>query len=236
MTPAGEHIACQLCKARSASIFNDLKPAELQALDAIKQCQFFKKGEFLFHEGAYPRGLYCVQSGKLKVTQTGMDGREQIVHLVNDGDMMGYRALLGDDLFSCSAVAMEDSHVCFVPKASFYTMVENNSKLALKIAQLLSADLREAERKITHTAQRPVKDRLAEALLDLKRNYGYAEDALTINVSITREDLANLAGTTRETATRLLYDFQEQQLIRLNGKKISLLDEPQLIRIANSTH
>ncbi|MCF8293233.1 MAG: Crp/Fnr family transcriptional regulator [Chitinophagaceae bacterium] len=227
-----EHIGCNACKSRMDSIFNELSQDEIGKLDQIKHCQFYKKGEILFHEGAYPRGLYCVQSGKIKITQTGVDGKEQIVHLIHDGDVMGHRAILSEDTYSGTAVAMEDSHVCFIPKAPFYSMAETSSKLALKIAHMLSNELREAEQKITHTAQRPVRDRIAQCLLILKKNYGVEPDGATINMIIKREDLANLAGTTRESATRLLYDLQEQKIIELVGKKIKIIDEQKLIGIA----
>lgn len=227
-----EHIGCNACKSRMDSIFNELSQDEIGKLDQIKHCQFYKKGEILFHEGAYPRGLYCVQSGKIKITQTGVDGKEQIVHLIHDGDVMGHRAILSEDTYSGTAVAMEDSHVCFIPKAPFYSMAETSSKLALKIAHMLSNELREAEQKITHTAQRPVRDRIAQCLLILKKNYGVEPDGATINMIIKREDLANLASTTRESATRLLYDLQEQKIIELVGKKIKIIDEQKLIGIA----
>ena len=101
---------------------------------------------------------------------------------------------------------------------------------------LLSDELKEAERKITNTAQLPVKNRIAQSLLSLKKNYGVEGDNKTINVSIKREELANLAGTTRETATRLLYELQEQNLIELVGKKIKILDEKLLNSLSNAGH
>lgn len=230
-----ENQSCSKCQSRLGSIFKDLGPEALEQLNVMKQCQFYKKGEALFQEGAHPRGLFCVQSGKIKVAQSGSDGKEQIVHLIHDGNTMGHRAIFGDDIFSCSAVAMEDSHVCFIPKNPFYKMVESNSKLAINIAQLLSNELKDAERKITNTAQRPMKDRVAEALLILKKNYGFEEDLQTLNIKIKREELANIAGTTRETVTRILYEFQEQNILFLIGKKIKILNEELLLEIAHIT-
>lgn len=230
------HLNCMACKARINSIFKELTGDDLAQLDQNKSCRQYHKGELIFNEGAYPRGLFCVQSGKIKLSQIGADGKEQIVHLANDGDVMGYRAILGEDTYSCSAMALEDSKVCFIPKTHFNKLVENNSKLTLQIVHLLSDELKEAERKITNTAQQPVKNRLAQALLSLKDNYGMESDKLTINVSIKREELANLAGTTRETATRLLYELQEQKLIELVGKKIKILNEKHLLELAHSAH
>lgn len=231
-----KHIDCSTCAARINSIFKELKNEDLLQLAENKSCKHYHKGELIFNEGAYPRGLFCVQSGKVKLSQMGTDGKEQIVHLANDGDIMGYRAILGEDTYSCSAMALEDSKVCFIPKTQFNELLENNSKLTLQIVHLLSDELKEAERKITHTAQQPVKNRLALSLISLIQNYGYEEDNITLNVSIKREELANLVGTTRETATRLLYDLQAQKIIELSGKKIKIIDEVQLTILAHSGH
>lgn len=231
-----KHSDCRACAARINSIFKELKDEELQRLEENKSCNHYHKGEVIFNEGAYPRGLFCVQSGKVKLSQMGADGKEQIVHLANDGDIMGYRAILGEDTYSCSAMALEDSKVCFIPKAQFNELIENNSKLTLQIVHLLSDELKEAERKITNTAQQPVKNRIAQSLISLIKNYGFEQDNITINVSIKREELANLAGTTRETATRLLYEMQEQKLIELVGKKIRILNQVLLKNLANSVH
>ncbi|MBX7242041.1 MAG: Crp/Fnr family transcriptional regulator, partial [Bacteroidia bacterium] len=175
-----------------------------------------------------PKGLFCVKSGKIKLSQLGTDGREQIVHLVHDGDAMGYRAILGNDVYSCTATAMEDSSVCFIPATDFMNLLETQPKLLLKISRLLAEKLRESEYKITQMAHQPVRDRLIHVIFSLIENYGFKEDNSTINLIIKREDLANLAGTTRETATRMLYELREQKIIALNGKYIRILNLKQL--------
>lgn len=223
-----DNIKCSTCKSRLNSIFAELNPDTIQKIEEIKSCQQFQKGDVVFQEGTYPRGLFCVHSGKIKVVQNGSDGKEQILHLINDGDVMAHRAIFGEDTFSCSAIAMEESQVCFIPRKPFYDMVETNAKLALKFAHLLADELKEAETKITHTAQKPVRNRIAEALLILKDNYGFEVDGKTLAVAIKREELANLAGTTRETATRFLYEFQRIGLLEIDGKKIKILQEAKL--------
>ncbi len=231
-----EHINCANCNARCTSIFKNLTAEELVSISNATTSLSYKKGAIIFQEGAYPRGLYCIQSGKIKVIQTGVDGKEQIVHLAHDGNVMGYRAILGEDTYSCSALALEDSNVCFIPKDYFNHLVEHNGRLTLQIVHLLSDELRDAERRITHTAQQPVKNRLIQSLLSLKQKYGMESDNITINVTIKREELANLAGTSRETATRVLYELQEHKLIELVGKKIKIKNEPLLIELAHLGH
>lgn len=217
--------ACQNCHARKLSIFSEMGLPELHDLGVAKECRHYRRGDVLFQEGAKPLGLFCVHSGKIKVFQLGPDGREQIVHLVHDGDVMGYRAILGEDVYSCSAAAMEDSQICFIPRHDFLQLLERYPKLLLRLTRLLADKLKESEHKITQMAQQPVKDRLIQVLFSLIDNYGFLTDGRTINLFIKREDIANLAGTTRETATRLLYDLQAQNAIQLEGKYIQVLDE-----------
>ncbi len=227
------HPNCVNCDVRYKSIFCDLNAEEAAILNSYKNTIVFKKGQSVFMEGAYPRGLYCVNSGKIKITQIGIDGKEQIVHLAKDADVMGYRAILSGDKYSCSAVAMVDSSLCFIPKDVFYSLVERNSKVALQVIHLFSKELRVAENKITNIAQRPVKERVAQGLLLLKECYGCEKDGCTVNIVITREEIANISGTTRETAIRALFELKEEKIIELNGKKIKILKQGALLKAAN---
>jgi len=227
------HTSCLQCNSRMRSIFNESGSIDLEKIDSLKTCQSFKKGETIFGEGAYPHGLYCVNVGKVKVTQTGVDGREHIVHLCKDGDIMGYRAVLSGDKYSCSAVALENSSVCFIPTRVFVEMVEKDPKLAFKLIHLLSNELKIAERGITDIAQKSVKERLAQGLLLLKESYGFEPDNETINIVMTREDIANIVGTARETVIRLLFELEREGILLLEGKKIKIADQPKLLRLAN---
>jgi CRP/FNR family transcriptional regulator, polysaccharide utilization system transcription regulator len=219
---------CNVCPVRRESILHGLDIDTLAGLDLAKQCTVYKKGEILFIEGHPARGLFCIKSGKIKMSRMGVEGREQIIDLIRDGDAIGYRAILDDDIYSCTAVALEDSQVCFIPRTSFYQLLENNGQLALRIAHLLAEELKEADRKLTTIVQQPVRDRITQSILLLKKNYGLEEDGSTINVVISREDMAKLAGTTRETATRMLYELQRMGVIMLIAKKIKILDEQML--------
>lgn len=205
----------------------------MQRLSAVTRCVVLKKGESVFLEGSYPRGLYYVDKGKIKVTQIGADGKEQIVYLAKDTDVMGYRAILSGDHYSCSAVTMEDSSLYFIPKDVFFSLIETNSKFALQVFHLFSKELKEAEKKITSIAQKPVKERIAQSLLLLTESYGFEKDGCTMAIVITREEIANISGSTRETVIRTLIEFQKNKLIALSGKKIRILHPDALRKAAN---
>ena len=193
----------------------------------------FRKGETIFHEGGHGFGIYCVNSGKIKLSITGEEGKEQIVRMAKTGDVLGYRAVISNERYGATAVALEDSNICFIPKEQFLQSIKNDGNLGFETMKLLSHQLREAEQKLTHLAQKPVRERLAESLLFLKETYGYESDGQCISVQLSREDIANLVGTATETAIRILSEMNRDKIIDLNGKRISILNEKELSRIAN---
>ncbi|MFA7272488.1 MAG: Crp/Fnr family transcriptional regulator [Crocinitomicaceae bacterium] len=227
-----ENTACLTCKARSKSIFSSCSFEVLANLDEMKTCQVYQKGEELFQMGHHPKGIFCVISGKIKVYQKGFDGKEQIVHLISAGNIMGHRALFGDDTYSCSAIALEECKVCFLPKSKFYDMISKDGKLTFKIAQLLAHELKEAEEIITSTAQQPVMERVAKMLIVLQKQYGFLADEATLNIEMKRDDFANMVGSTRETVTRYLYKLKKDGLIDIIGKKIKILDYNKLTTLS----
>lgn len=205
----------------------------MEEIQAEKTCSPYKKGEYIFKEGTRPFGVFCVNRGKIKLIKTGDDGKEQIIRLVKPGDPLGYRSLLSGDKYNASAVALEDSGVCFVPKELFLGILQKDSVLSFEMMKLLSDDLKKAEMQLTHLAQKPVRERVAEAILFIKETYGFEEDEQTIAASFSREDIANIVGTATETAIRLLSEFNKEKIIKLSGKKIIILDLPKLIKTAN---
>jgi len=213
---------CLECGSRKLSIFSKCSPSTLQKVSSIKQGYTIKKGEDLFHEGKHPRGLFCVQNGKLKVSQIGKEGKEQIVHLIKNGDPMGHRALFDDEIYSCSAIAIDKSQLCFIPKSSFFNLLAEDHSLHTEVTRLLSRELKEAEQNITNTGQLSVEIRLINTLIKLCKSFGFEEDQITINVKMSRSDLANLVGTSRETVTRKLYQLEKKKLIRLHRKNIQI--------------
>lgn len=224
---------CTNCAKRFTNFFCSPSNDSIEDVNAEKICSPYKKGEYIFKEGTRPHGVFCVNHGKIKLSKLGDDGKEQIIRLVKPGDPLGYKDLLSDDKYNASAVALEDSGVCFIPRELFLSIIKKDNMLALEIMKLLSDDLKKAELQITHLAQKPVRERMAEAILFIKETYGYEEDGKTINAAFSREDIANLVGTATETTIRLLSEFNKENVIHLHGKKIEILDIKKLIKISN---
>jgi CRP/FNR family transcriptional regulator len=208
-------------------------PEFMEAINDQKIRNTYKKGQTIFNEGSYPFGVYCIGSGKIKLSHLGDDGKEQIVRLLKGGDIVGYRALLSGERFSASAVALEETSVCFIPKDLFIKIVKNDAKFSYEMMKLLSNELHQAEVKLIHLAQKPVRERLAEMLLFIKRVYGYERDGITLNVRLSREEIANLVGTATESTIRLLSEFKRDGMVELEGKKIKITNSAELLKTAN---
>ena len=164
----------------------------------------------------------------------GKDGKEQIIRFSKDGDILGYRSLLSNEPYHATATAMEDSYICTISKEKFLTVIEDNPKLSFKVIQLLSKDLKGAEQHLIDVAQKSVKERIAESLLLLQTTFGYLADNRTINIQMSRSEIADMAGTTTESTIRTLAQLNEKNIIELNGKNIVINDMKELIKCSNS--
>jgi CRP/FNR family transcriptional regulator len=225
--------SCEDCTARPESAFSDLHNGELQRFSQAKSCNRYQDGQVIFREGKYPSGLYCVHYGKIKLTRTGIEGKEHIVRFAKAGDVLGYKALLTNQPFSATATALDDSVVCYVPRDLFFDTIQRNPRLALRMMSILAHELNAAEERILELAQKSVRERLAETLLVLQETFGTEADGATINVNLTREEIAGIVGTATESVIRMLAEFKRSNMIELRGRKIAILQHKALVREAH---
>lgn len=226
---------CENCYSCKDSVFSVLSKKELEELNKHKSYHFYRKGFFVFYEGNEPDGLYCIYDGNVKVSKIGEDGREQIVRLAKPGNFLGYRSLLCNDKYNASAIALEDTHICFFPKEYYMELIASRPNIAEQTIRLLTSDLRFAENMMMNMAQKHVKGRIAETLLMLEEMYGVNEKDQTINITFKREDIGNMAGTTTETSIRVISDLNKEKVIESVGKRIRILDKAKLIKLSTNS-
>jgi len=162
----------------------------------------------------------------------GTEGKEQIIRFITNGELIGYRSLLSDEAISASATALEDTFACYIPKSSFFKVIEENPKFSLNLLKLSCHELGEAGRMITSLAQKNVKERLAEILLILSSTFGEDEEGY-LDISLTREEIANMVGTATESVIRLISELKKEGYISSKGKRIAVSDRVALRQIAN---
>ncbi len=223
---------CEECIVKFPALFRHLGKDELDSLSYEKGCTFQKRGNIIFHEGNRINGCYCINKGIIKQYKTGIDGKEQIIRFAKRGDLIGYRSVLSSEVACNTAKVIEDSTMCYIPGNVLISMVKNNPNFAIELMQLACKELGEANNFITDIAQKTVRERLAEVLLLLKTKFELDRENY-LQISLTREELANIVGTATESVIRLLSEFRQDRLIELNGRKIKILDQHGLTKIAN---
>ena len=223
---------CETCHCKSESIFTHCAVHELNNISSNKSCSSYKRGQMIFQEGNKAFGVFCLNEGKVKISKLGSDGKEQIIRLAKPGDTLGYRALMSDTRYSGSAIALEGTQVCFIAAEDFNRLLANNYLIAKDMIKMLSFALGDAESALAQLALKPVRERLAEALLLLLKVYGNNEQT-PFTISLTRDDLASLVGTAKETAIRFLSEFKEEGLVTTQGSAITIIDADKLLKISH---
>ena len=221
-----KHVSCENCQARQKSLFGTFDADQIEDVDHHKSCSYYRKGQGLFLEGSFPRGVYCLNEGKVKIYTRGDEGKEQIIHIAASGEIIGFRSMFSGDPYKVSATTLEDSNICFIAKEDFLNMLDSNATLRNNIMKELSKELGERAIFITNLAQKSVRERLAFSLVLLDKIY--KEEM----INLSREDMANFVGTATETLIRLLKDFKEEGFIEIHTRKIEVLQLQKLMSLA----
>ncbi len=221
-----KHVSCATCGARKSSLFGSFCDHETTQIDEHKTCSYFKKNQPLFVEGSFPRGVFCLNQGKVKIFTRGDEGKEQIIHIAKQGEIIGFRAMFSGDPYKVAATTLEECNICFIGREDFLNMIETQPTLRNGIMKELSKELGERAMFITNMAQKSVRERLAFSMLILADIYGDEE------INLTREDMANFVGTATETLIRLLKDFKDEGLIEIHTRKIEVINREKLNQIA----
>ncbi len=209
-----------------------LSKEELVRMANCKTSRIVRKGETIFTEGENINGVFCVKDGVCKMTKLSSNGRDQIVHLVKKGELLGQRSMISDEPANLSAIALEDMQVCFIPKSEMLAFFNENNRFSMNVMKTICGDLREADNFMVDMAQKTVKERLAHTLLYLEDEFGTNTDK-TLKLQLSREEIASMIGTATESCIRLLSDFNKSGLIELNGKKIIIKDRGKLARMSD---
>lgn len=211
---------CQLCI-----------PEWLPAISEIRQMVSIKKGEILFKEGEEMTGMYFVHSGVVKVhKQWGQ--KELIVRFAKKGDIVGHRGLGADTIYPVSGTALENISACFIPLDFFLSSLKINYVFMHWLMLFFAEELKQSERKMRNLAHMSVKGRIAKALLLLQSKFDTKPDG-HIDLLLSRQDFASYTGTTYETVFRIMADLTEQNIIAVDGKKITILNENALELLTN---
>lgn len=222
---------CHQCIIRHFNSFKSLSTEELTCISDSKTEMIFKKGQVVFTEGSSINGVFCVKTGKCKLSKLNSNGKEQIVRFVKGGDVLGYRSVIANEPVTLTVTALDDMNACFIPKSDIFEALEKNPKFIMDMMKTACSDLKDANMTLSKMAQKNVRERLADTLLFLEETFDITEDGY-INVQLSREEISSIIGTATESAIRLLSGFKKEKLINLKGKSIQILDAQKLRNIS----
>lgn len=218
---------CENCIVRQFNSLRAMSKEELKKVSDSKTTKQIKKGEPLFEEGDKLNGVYCVRDGVSKLSKLSPNGKDQIVKLATKGEVMGQRSIIAEESSNLSAIAVSDMEVCFIPKDSIANTLHKNPNFTMEVLRHMAHDLKEADDVIVNMSQKTVKQRIAEAFLYLKNNFGEDEEGF-LKLTLSREDIANVVGTATESAIRIISEFKKKELISTSGKRIRISDARKL--------
>lgn len=215
-----------------AGLWKSFTDAQYQLLVDHLTVHKFKKNGIIYKDFESPAFAMCLIQGKVKIYKDGIGGRNQIVRVIKPVEFFGYRAAFAKEDYKTSAMAFENCIIAFFPIEILYRFLSENFEICQYFIHKLAKELGRSDDRTVNLTQKHIRGRLAEALLFLKDSYGMEEDGSTLSIYLSREDLANLSNMTTSNAIRTLSSFANERLIAIDGRKIKIIDEKELLKIS----
>ncbi|MFY0598475.1 MAG: Crp/Fnr family transcriptional regulator [Cyclobacteriaceae bacterium] len=213
---------CKSCTNANCLIKRNSQDANM--LDFLNQKGIVncKKGQTFIMEGAPVHGLYFIKSGKVKVSKTGLNGKQQIVRIAGDGEIIGHRGFGAGQTYQISAIAIENAVLCSFSTDALEQMLHSVPSLTYDLMIFYAEELNRSETKVKKFAQMTVREKVIDAILYINRKFGQKNEFLSMQLS--RREIADFAGTTEEQVIRVISALKKENLLSAKGKKIGITD------------
>jgi len=204
----------------------------LEELRKDRSTNKYKKKQIIYAEGNHPSWLYYVLSGKIKAYKRNDDGKELITGLYNEGDFLGYMALLENKIYRETTEALDDTELAMIPRSEFEELLGSNPEVMKKFIGILAHNINEKEEQLLNIAYNSLRKKVADTLVILYRKYNTANEEL-FHIDLSRENLAAIAGVAKESLIRMLSEFKDENIVSLQGSQIRILDLKRLENMYN---
>jgi CRP/FNR family transcriptional regulator len=219
------YILRSMKKLKNVSLFKDLSDTEFKELEPYLTTTVYKKKETIFSEGEQPEWFYIVLTGKVKITKLSHDGKEIILEVISPTDIFGGVAVIKGFPYPANAVAMEDSDVLKISRKNLMRLVDRFPNLMYCMAMQMGDRMKSSYDSLKNIALERVEARIAALLLKLAGKVGIeSKDGTVIDMRLTKQDVADMVGTTVETSIRTFSKFKKQDLVTEVDGKIVIKD------------
>lgn len=227
---------CLSCTIRSEGYFCDLDPELVSKFDSLKYATVFPKGAVLFVEGQSPRGVFMLCSGRVKLTTCSSDGKALITRIAEGGEVLGLSATVSGKPYMVTAETLNPCQINFIKREDFLRFLKENGTACLRAAEHLSDNYHNAFEQVrslglSHSAA----EKLAKLMLEWCAKGGRdTSTGISVKLTLTHEEIAQIIGSSRETVTRLLGYFKAKQIISVKGSTLIIRDKQALVVMVSS--
>src|SRR5215470_7884196 len=221
---------CLRCTFREHRLFCDLSKDALLRLQEIKATSIHPKGTMLCLEGQAARGIYVLCTGRAKLSTTSTEGRSIILRIAEPGEVLGLTAAISKTPYEATVETLEPTQANFISQSDFSRFLQDYPEVGMKVAQQLTHNCKCAYNEIRSIGlSNSVPEKIAKLLLEwaqhpLKPAGGKQPQEISIRVTLTQEEIAQMVGTSRETVSRVLSDFRKKGWLRVKGATWSIVN------------
>jgi len=222
MTPTSP--SCFTCKSRACSLLNNCSNTVLKEISDKKIFRKLKRGDKIFSEGKEAMNIAFIKSGVVKAELNGKKNRPLILRLVKEGDILGHRISDYQSPYPLTMVAVENTELCLLSTTCFHQLMENSRDFRKEIIKTYLREMQETELKTINLVHKTVKEKIACVLLHIAGVYHFDPKSGGIHIHLSRQEIADLSGTTKEQVSKILADFKKEKLIKFRAKHFKFFD------------
>tara|TARA_X000001036_G_scaffold176794_2_gene167334 strand:+ start:405 stop:1082 length:678 start_codon:yes stop_codon:yes gene_type:complete len=210
---------------RSVNIFSDLSESELNSIQELCKTRKYPKNSMIILEEEMGDVVFIVMSGTVKITRVNDEGKEVILAMLGSGEVFGEMAILDGESRSANALSQENCEVVTINREDFLNLLKTNNKVSLSLMTEFAIRLRKSDQQIEALSLDDAEHRIGVSILNLAEEMGVIrQGVVTVENLPYQQDIANMAGTSRETVSRVMKIFEERGLITKTGHKLSIPD------------
>ena len=210
---------------KSVNIFSDLSESELNSIQEICKTRKYPKNSMIILEEEMGDVVFIVMSGTVKITRVNDEGKEVILAMLGSGEVFGEMAILDGESRSANALSQENCEVVTINREDFLSLLKTNNKVSLNLMTEFAIRLRKSDQQIEALSLDDAEHRIGVSILNLAEELGVIrQGVVTVENLPYQQDIANMAGTSRETVSRVMKTFEDRGLITKSGHKLSIPD------------
>jgi CRP-like cAMP-binding protein len=216
---------------QSVALFWDLSEEELGYISEKMIARHYESGKFIFLEDSEGEQCFFVVQGSVKVTRLSKDGREVILAMLNEGEFFGEMALLDGESRSANVIALEETDVLTLNREDFLVVLHDYPQIAIQLLKEMADRLRKSDRQIASLSLSDAEKRIALCIIRFADEQGIIKRGqVSIPKMPIQQDIANMAGTSRETVSRAINLLEKEHFIKRQGRELLILDYKQFIK------